>query len=124
MAQSSGTTADLGKVVLPNNLEFNFFPQLKRNVGYEQITYDKRPLTIPKKAPYQQADKDLMAFNQLYHTDDVILSKIPYEQNKSRMLLDYYDGRNLNLLDNLKKNAKTAYPTSYFDGRQVLGRIL
>ncbi len=52
--------AEFGPRKNNNNLEFNFFPQLKRNVGYEEITYDKRPLTIPKKAPYQQADKDLL----------------------------------------------------------------
>lgn len=123
MAQSSGTTADLGKAILPNNLEFNFFPQLKRNVGYEEITYDKRPLTIPKKAPYQQADKDIRAFSELYHTDDVILSKIPYENNNSRMLLDNYNGRNLNLLNSIKANGARDYPDVQTQARQVLGRI-
>lgn len=123
MAQSSGTTADLGKAILPNNLEFNFFPQLKRNVGYEEITYDKRPLTIPKKAPYQQADKDIRAFSELYHTSDQVLKKIPYEDNNSRMLLDYYNGRNLNLLNSIKANGARDYPDVQTQARQVLGRI-
>jgi len=123
MAQSSGTTPDLNKVVLPNSFDFNFYKQLNRNVGYEEITYGKSPLTIPKKAPYQQADKDLRANSILYHTNDEILKKIPYEENKSRRLLDYYNGRNLNILNTLKANSKRDYPDVSFKGQDSLGRI-
>lgn len=123
MAQSSGTSADLGKVVLPNNFDFNFYQQLKRNSDYEEITYDKRPLMIPKIAPYQQADKDLLANSILYHTNDEVLKKIPYEENKSRRLLDYYNGRNLGVLNSLKANSKRDYPDISFKGQQSLGRI-
>lgn len=123
MAQSSGTSADLGKVVLPNNFDFNFYQQLNRNVGYEEITYDKRPLMIPSKAPYQQADKDLRSFNQLFHTDDQILQKIPYENNNSRMLLDNYNGRNLDLLNSIKANSKPNYADITFKGQETIGRI-
>lgn len=123
MAQSQGGTPNLGQVVLPNNFDFNFNQQLKRNSYYEEITYDKRPLMIPKKAPYQQADKDLRANSILYHTNDEILKKIPYEENKSRRLLDYYNGRNLNVLNSLKANSKRDYPDVSFKGQESLGRI-
>lgn len=123
MAQSSGTSADLGKVVLPNNFDFNFYQQLKRNSSYEDITYDKKPLMIPKTAPYQQADKDLRANSILFHTNDEVLKKIPYEENKSRRLLDYYNGRNLGVLNSLKANSKRDYPDISFKGQESLGRI-
>lgn len=122
MAQSSGTSADMGKVILPNNLEFDFFNQLKRNVKYEEQYYDIPPY-IPQNAPNQQFEKDVYQQSVLQHSGEQILKRIPLEENKSRLCFDNYNGRNLNILNTLKYNSKRDYPDIITPARQVLGKI-
>lgn len=117
------TTVDINKTIIPNSFEFNFFDQLKRNSYYEPNKYDKGRLQYPNKPPQPNIQKTLNDASVLYHSGDQILQKIPFENINSRLLFDYNNGRNLNLLSNIKTNSTKNYPDVNFKGQNNIGYI-
>lgn len=118
---NSSLSPEVNKIKLSN--EMSFFDQLNRNVKYEEVNYDKRPLVIPKNAPYQQAEKDLYSSSKVIHKGDQIFNKIPFENNNSRPLFDYENGRNLGLLGSLISNSTNNRSVIYNRGQGNLGFV-
>lgn len=119
---NSSLNPEINSKVLPTSFEFNFFDQLKRNASYEPVIYDNGNIPIPK-APENQADKILIDSSKLFHSGDQIYKKIPLEENNSRTLFEYEDGRNLNLLNSINQNSTKNRAVIYNKGQGNIGFI-
>lgn len=122
---ATGTTGDLNKVTLPNSFGFGgFYNNLERNA---KNSYYDGNLKIPVFRD-GQADKTINS-SRYYHADtgDFILKPLNYNIDNKRPTTDYFEGRNMNILNTLKANAKNGGKTqptvTTVNPRQVLGRV-
>lgn len=123
MAQSSGGTPEINSRVLPNSFEFDFFKLMKRDAYYEESRFAKPQMPIPYKGLTSKTDFDLISSSLITHSGDAVLKPIPFEENKSRPYSNYENGRNLDIINTLKYNARKDYPDVVGPKRQVIRRI-
>ena len=122
---ATGTTGDLNKVTLPNSFGFGgFYNNLERNA---KNSYYDGNLKIPAFRN-GQADKTIIA-SRRYEADkgDFILKPLNFNIDNKRPTTDYFDGRNMNILNTLKANAKNGGKTqptvTTVNPREVVGRV-
>jgi len=123
MAQSSGGTPEINSRILPNSFEFDFFNGMKRDAYYEEVRYAKPQLPIPYNAPLNNIDRTLLSSSLINRSGYQIYKQIPFEENKSRPLFSYENGRNLDVIKTVNYNARRDYPDVITPQRQVIGRI-
>jgi len=122
---ATGTTGDLNKVTLPNSFGFGgFYNNLERNA--KNSYYDGR--VILPAFRNGQADKTIIA-SRRYEADkgDFILKPLNYNIDNRRPTTDYFEGRNMNILNTLKANSKNGGKTqptvTTVNPREVVGRV-
>lgn len=119
---NSSLNPEINKSPLSINA-YDFFDKLKKNSLYESVNYTNGNFQLPKSYD-TKADKDLIEYSKLINVGDQIYNKIPYEINNSRLLLDYNDGRNLNLLNSIKANSTNDRGIINARGQGGLGFII
>lgn len=122
---ATGTTGDLNKVVLPNSFNFGgFYNNVERNA---KDNYYNGRFILPEFRD-GKADKTIIS-SRRYEADkgDFILKELNYNIDNKRPTTDYFEGRNMNILNTLKANAKNGgvtQPTvTTVNPRQVVGKV-
>lgn len=122
---ATGFTGDLNKVTLPNSFNFGgFYNNVDRNAIND---FNDGRVIIPKFRD-GQADKTINS-SRYYYADegDFILKELNYNIDNKRPTTDYFEGRNMNILNSLKNNSKNkgvTQPTlKTINPREVIGRV-
>lgn len=122
---ATGTTGDLNKVILPNSFGFGgFYNNLERNA---KNSYYDGNLKIPIFRN-GQADKTINeSRNYKANKGDFILKPLNYNIDNKRPTTNYFEGRNMNILNSIKANAKNAGKTQptliTVNPREVIGKV-